>query len=292
MSPDVSRRTRLIVVAIVVIAAVLMIAVVPFIVSPMLDKIQHAQLAKYEKLLALKDPQAPLIKPSMALVGWTFPFWMSLAMMAGAILLIIAKPLYEGKKWAKALTLVCLAMPSIGGAYMLVPFMNFIGKGVPPALAIMTIGLIPYFTVVLADKADWRQRLVDFWVFLMLGVTAAESWSDGHAADRILSGHPVRPLYNADIFVLAPSRNISWIALVLFIIAIYFVAMRMKVGWYLTLFASINVAIIGYATHYWRHATNDYLYLGLMGTILFITLFIPGIRSRVYVEGKDKENAA
>jgi len=281
MSPDLSRQTRLIVVGIVLLAAILMIAVVPFIVDPMLDKIQNAQVARYENMVATNNPQAPLIKPSMALVGWTFPLWMSLSMIGGAILLIIAKELYNGTKWAKALTLLCLAMPSIGGAYMLVPYMNFVGKGIPPALYIMAIGLIPYFTVILADKADWKQRLTDFWIFLMLGVTAAEAWSDGHAADRILAGHPSRPLYADGLFILAPSRDISWISLFFLVAAIYFVAMRHKAGWYLALFGSLNVAIIGYATHYVRHTTNDYLYLGLMGTVLFISLLIPAIKSRL-----------
>ena len=31
-------------------------------------------------------------------------------------------------------------------------------------------------------------------VFLMLGVTAAENFANGHAAFRILYGHPARPL--------------------------------------------------------------------------------------------------
>lgn len=284
MSPELSRQTRLIVVAVVVIAAILMLAVVPFIVAPLTDNVQHAQIAKYEKLKALNDPQAPLIKPAATLIGWTFPLWMSLTMIAGAMLLAIAKYLYDGEKWARALTLFCLSIPSIAGAYMMVPFMNFIGKGVPPSISIMAIGLIPYFTVLLVNKSDWKQKLVDFWVFLLLGVTAAEAWSDGHAADRILSGHPLRPLYADGMFVLAPSRNLSWIALVILVVAIYLLAMRKRAGWFMGIFGGSLAIIAGYSTHYFRHATNDYLYLGLMGTALVVSLVVPAIRTRLIDE--------
>ena len=54
----------------------------------------------------------------------------------------------------------------------------------------MTIGLIPYFAILLAEKVDLTQKVVDFLVFLMLGVTAAEDFANGHAAFRILFGHP------------------------------------------------------------------------------------------------------
>ncbi|MCZ7666976.1 MAG: hypothetical protein M5U34_07005 [Chloroflexi bacterium] len=51
--------------------------------------------------------------------------------------------------WARGLALLCLAVPAMGGAYMIVPWMNFVGTaegGFPPAVTIMAIGLIPYFT--------------------------------------------------------------------------------------------------------------------------------------------------
>lgn len=59
---------------------------------------------------------------------------------------------------------------------MIVPWMNFIGsaKGAfPPAVIMMMIGLVPYSALLLLEKIDLNQKIVDYLVFLMLGVTAA-----------------------------------------------------------------------------------------------------------------------
>lgn len=281
MSPELSRRTRLLVVAVVVLAAILLIAVAPFLIHDSLGKVQSAQIARVAKFFAEGNPQAPLIAPTPALTSWTFPLYMSLSMFGGMILLFIAKPLYNGEKWAKALTLVCLSMPSIGGAYMLVPYLNFVKVGFPTALYVMAMGLIPYFTVILADKGTWKNKAIDFWIFLMLGVTSAEAWSNGHASHRILLGHPKMPQYAEGIFILAPSRNISWIAVIFLVAAIYLLALRKKSGWYAAMFGAANAGLIGFATGYVRTATLDYVWQGLMGTFIVISLLIPAIKKQM-----------
>jgi len=284
MSPDVSRNTRLVVVLVVVIAALLMIAYQPFLVHDSLDKVQNAQIARVEAFTAEGNPQAPLIAPTPALTGWTFPLYMSLTMMAGVILLFVVKPLYEGKKWAKGVALVALSIPAIGGAYMLVPYLNFVKTGFPTALYIMAMGLIPYFTIILADKGTLMQKAIDFWIFLMLGVTAAESWSNGHAAHRILLGHPDMPKYADGIFILAPARNIGWLSVIFLVAAIYLLALRKKSGWYAAMFGAANVGLIGFATATVRTATLDYFYQGIMGTLIVITLLIPAVRKHLAAE--------
>lgn len=288
MSLELSKQTRLIVISVVLIAAVLMIAVLPFTVPSTLNQIQVNQQERVDKFYAEGNPQAPLIETTMELVGWAFPLWMSLTIMAGIILLFIAKPFYNGERWARGLTLLCLSIPAISGAYMLVPYLNFVNVGFPPALYYMIVGLIAYFTVLLAERSDVKQKLLNFWVFLMLGVTAAESWANGHAAHRILDGHPKMPFYAEGIFILAPARNISWIALLFLLAAIYFLAMRTSVGWYLALFGAATTGLIGFATQYVRTATYDYLYQGLMGLAIVITLLIPAVKSRLIDDETDK----
>jgi len=278
MSQEISRNVRLVVVSIVVLAAILMVAVLPFTIPDTLDKIQHAQQVRYDKFLAEGNPQAPLIQPTMALTGWTFPLYMSISMFAGIMLLFIAKPLFNGERWAKALTLVCLSIPSIGGAYMLVPYLNFVGEGFPPALFYMATGLIPYFTVILVDTKGLKAKLVNFWVYLMLGILAAEAWSNGHAAHRIIEGHPARPFYAEGIFILQPARNVSWIAVIFLIAAIYLLALRKKSGWYAALFGATSAGLVGFATQFVRTATYDYLYQGLMGLAIVITLLVPFVK--------------
>ena len=149
-------------------------------------------------------PNTTLLTLTTWLVSFFYPFWGTMSVIGGIALLVIAKPLYEGKAWARGLALLSLAVPSMGGAYMIVPWMNFVGSkegGFPPAIIIMMIGLIPYFAILLADKGDLKQKLVDFFVFMMLGVSAAENFANGHAAFRILYGHPKRPLFAEGISI-------------------------------------------------------------------------------------------
>lgn len=282
-----SRQVRLAVVTLVVVAAILMIAVIPFIGFNMVNPIVTAQQARIEKLTAAGDPQAPLLAYTVWLVSFFFPFWSSMSLIAGIVLLVIALPLYRGERWTRGLALLCLAVPSIGGAYMIVPWMNFIGSaqgGFPPAVAIMTIGLIPYFAILLAEKVDLTQKIVDFLVFLMLGVTAAENFANGHAAFRILFGHPKRPLFAEGIAITYFGWLALWVGMGLCIAAIYLLGEKKISGWYAGLIGGLVTLVASGATHYVRHATNDYLYGALMGLSIVVMLLIPLFKKRLLNE--------
>ena len=278
------RQVRLVVVTLVVIAAILMIAVIPFIGFDMVNPIVKAQQARIEKFTAENNPQAPLLAYTVWLVSFFFPFWSTMSLIGGIILLVIALPFYRGERWTRGLALLCLAMPSIGGAYMIVPWMNFIGSaqgGFPPAVTIMTVGLIPYFVILLAEKVDVTQKVVDFLVFLMLGVTAAENFANGHAAYRILFGHPARPLFAEGIAITYFGWLALWVGMALCIAAIYLLGEKKVSGWYAGLIGGLVTLVASGATHYVRHATNDYLYGALMGLSIVVMLVIPVFKQRL-----------
>lgn len=284
------RNIRLIVVTLVVIAAILMIAVVPFIGFNMVNPIVKAQQARIEKFTAEGNPQAPLLAYTVWLVSFFFPFWSTMSLIAGIVLLVIALPLYRGERWTRGLALICLAVPSIGGAYMIVPWMNFIGSaqgGFPPAVSIMTIGLIPYFALLLAEKVDVTQKVVEFLVFLMLGVTAAENFANGHAAYRILFGHPARPLFAEGIAITYFGWLALWVGMALCIAAIYLLGEKKISGWYAGLIGGLVTMVASSATHYVRHTTNDYLYGALMGLSLVVMFLIPLFKQRLLNEYSD-----
>jgi hypothetical protein len=275
-------------ITVVVIAAILMITVVPFIGFGMANPVASGQLARIEKNLALGTPegnmQAALLKVTPWLITFFYPFWSLLSLIGGITLLVIARDLYNGKKWTRGLALLCLAFPSMGGAYMLVPWMNFIGSvqgGYPPAITIALIGLIPYFTLLLLDKTDWMQKVVDFLVFLMLGVSSAEAFANGHAAFRILYGHPKRPIFAEGISITFIGWLGLWIAAVITIVAIYKLGNRKLSGWYYGVVGGLLTLIASGATHYVRHATNDYLYGALMGLSIVVMLLIPAFKKRL-----------
>jgi hypothetical protein len=278
------RNIRLIVVSLMVIAAILMIAVVPFIGFDLVNPIVKAQQARIEKFTAEGNPQAPLLAYTVWLVSFFFPFWSTMSLIAGIAALAIVLPYYRGERWTRGLALLMFAVPAIGGAYMIVPWMNYIGSvkgGFPPSVIIMSIGLIPYFAILLAEKVDMTQKLVDGLVFLLLGVTAAENFANGHAAFRILFGHPARPLFAEGIAITFFGWLTLWIAMGLCIAAIYLLGEKKSSGWYAALIAGLVTLVGSAATHYVRHATNDYLYGALMGLGIVVMLVIPIFRKRL-----------
>lgn len=293
-----SKQVRQIVTAVVVIAALLMILVVPFIAFDMVNPIVGYQQVRIEKFFAEGNPSAPLLVLTTWLVSFFYPFWGTMSVIGGLALLIIALPLYKGESWARGLSLLCLAVPSMGGAYMIVPWMNFVGSvegGFPPAVIIMTIGLIPYFAILLADKGDVSQKVVDFFVFLMLGVSSAESFANGHAAFRILYGHPSRPKFGPDIAITYFGWLGLWVGAALTIVAIYLLGNRKQSGWYAALIGGLVTMVVSGATHYVRHATLDYLYGSLMGLSIVVMMLIPVIKTRIlnkYAEGNAPEKEA
>ncbi len=279
------KQTRQIVVGLIILAAILMIVYVPFLGFEMVNPIVKYQQARIAKFTAEGNPQAPLLTLTVWLVSFFYPFWSTLSCLAGIALLVIAKPLYNGERWTRGLALILLAIPSIGGAYMIVPWMNFVGSvegGFPPAVIMMAIGLIPYFALILLEKVDWTQRIAEAAVFLMLGVTAAENFANGHAAFRILYGHPARPLFAPGIAITYFGWLALWVAWIMCTLAIYHVGMKKMSGWYMTLIAGAITVVASGATHYVRHATNDYLYGALMGLSLVVLMLIPIVKARLF----------
>ncbi|MBT3390461.1 MAG: hypothetical protein HN413_08625 [Chloroflexi bacterium] len=287
MSQQTSTQVRKLVIGIVLLAAILMIVYVPFQSFKMVNPILGYQLERIEQFKVEENPSWPLLTLTTWLVSFFYPFWGTMSVLAGIALLAIAKALYDGKVWARGLSLFCLAIPSMGGAYMIVPWMNFVGSkegGFPPAVLIMTVGLIPYFAVLLAEKGDLKQKVVDFLVFLMLGVTAAENFANGHAAFRILYGHPKRPIFAEGIAITYFGWLGLWVAFGLLVTAIYKLGTRKLSGWYLTLIAGAITIVVSGATHYVRHATLDYLYGAAMGLSLVVMMLIPFFKERLLAE--------
>lgn len=284
MLAQTNQQTRKIVIGVVIIGAILMIVLIPFMAFDMVNPILNYQIERIEVFTAEGNPAAPLLTLTTWLVSFFYPFWGTLSLVGGIALLFIAIPLFNGKAWARGAALLCLSIPSMGGAYMIVPWMNFVGTqegGFPPAVIIMAIGLIPYFAILLAEKVDTKQKIVDGLVFLMLGVTAAESFANGHAAFRILFGHLKRPLFADGIAITYFGWLGLWVGAAFLIAAIYLLGARKESGWYFTLIAGAIVTVVSGATHYVRHATLDYLYGSLMGLTLVVMLLIPFFKERL-----------
>ena len=133
MLSETPRKTRQVIAIVMVIFALVTIFAEPLMVKQILPPIIAGQQARYEKMSAsdVKEDQvkAELIKDTPFLVSFFYPFWMALGVFGCIVVLAIAKAYVEGKQWARGLALLCFSFVAMGGAYMLVPAINFTGFG-------------------------------------------------------------------------------------------------------------------------------------------------------------------
>jgi len=285
-----SEKVRSTVTAVLVIFALLALFVTPMITKQILPNIIDNQIAKFEKMSASSDPElskkAPLIKDTPYLVSFFYPMWMALSMFGGVIFLVVAKAFKQGQIWSKGVSLLAFALPSIAGAYMLIPWINFVGfgSGFPLPLVIMMIGLIPYFTILLAEEVDGLTKLVYFLTFMALGIAGAHSFTNGHASFRLQWMLPARPLWPEGTWVLWLSTQFMWLGTISLILAIYFLGIRKQSGWYLAMIGGITVTIANIWTHLVRGTTSDYLVGASLGLLVVIFMLVPFFSKRLIDE--------
>jgi hypothetical protein len=288
MLSETPKKTRLVITIVMVVAALATIFAEPLLVKQILPPIIKGQQARYEKMSASDNQEdltkAELIKDTPFLVSFFYPFWMALGVFGCIVVLVIAKQYYEGHQWARGLALLCFAMPSMGGAYMLVPAINFTGFGtyVIYAMIISLMGLIPYFTIILGEKGVVRNKFWAALVFLVLGVQGAHSFANGHASFRIQWMHPARPAWPPGTWVLWLGTQVMWLGTISVILAIYFLGRRKKIGWYLATIGGATTMLANFWTHLVRGTTSDYILGGTFGLIILVLMLIPSIGKSLY----------
>lgn len=289
MLQETPSKTRLIITVVMVVAALVTIFVLPLTTKALLPPIIAEQQARFERLSASDDPQdqttAKLIEDTPYLVSLFYTFWMGLGVAASIVVLVIARAYYRAESWARGVALLCFAIPSIAGAYMLIPWINFVGfekGGFPPQVFIALLGLVPYFTILLGEKSDSTQKVVNFFFFLALGVGAAHSFTNSHAALRIQWMHPARPAWPETTWVLWLGPQTMWWGSLLLIGAILFLGLRKKAGWYMALAGGLIVAFTNSWIHLLRGTTSDYWLGALLGLIVVVLGLIPTFKQRLF----------
>lgn len=280
-----SKSVRLSVTILLIVAAILIIVLEPLLVKGFLPKIIASQQARIEKFSASDDPElqmkAQLISKTPEHVSWGYPLWMALGVFGGVVLLVIARDFYLGKKWARGLALLALAMPSMGGAYMFVPWMNFVKEGFPPPMIIALFGLVPYFTILLAEKVDGAEKAINAIVFAIIGVQGAHSFTNGFASLRFQWMHPGRPAWPGNLWGTWLGTQVMWLGCICVILSIYFLGTKKRSGWYLALIGGGTTMVANYYTHIIRGTTMDYLLGGTFGLIIVVLMLIPGVQNKL-----------
>ena len=273
---DTPQSTRLVIATIAVLVGLFLILAVPFIVQTSLERV----LNKLQSAMV----ERPELESGIALFSLFYPLWRALAFVAGITLLSISPSIYKGKDWTYPLALSAFAIPSVGGMFMFLPYISFVG-GFPLPMVVSWAGLLGYWSTLLLHRSDRMQKVVNFLVFTLIGMLTTHAFVIGIAAQRMLITRPGKPLFNGiQWWVLTLSGEVNWIGVLMLLVSIPLLAMRKRSGWWLAFIASLSILLIDAPTQILRTRTLDYLYGSLLSVALIVFLSIPAFKKRLITD--------
>jgi len=272
--PSTSRRAM-----VVLVAGLLAITTVPLLVS------SSMQAVLSRTAIVVAESGNPLLATAPRVVTLFFPMWGGLSMAAGAALLVVARPIARAEAWAQPAAVGLLAIPSITGAFLSGPTMFFAREAAPNFVAILLIGLVPYFILLLSGPGSKGEKLAKFFVFLFLGVTAAWSFSNGGSSLRMLMARPEGQVLNAGNYGFLLGIPAVMLGVVLVILAIPILAARKRAGRLLASSGLLTIAA-GTSTFFLTHPGIMEFPVGILLAGLTLALVaIPSIGGRLVEEG-------
>jgi hypothetical protein len=258
---------------------VLSFTALPFLIARTMTAVLEGAAAK------IPASGNPLIATAPRIVIAFFPVWGGLSIAAGVALLLVAWAIHKGEAWARPAAIGLLAIPSITGAYYSGPVMYFGKSALPIFILVALLGLVPYFTILLWGKASAGEKIARFFVFLMLGVTAAWSFSNGGSSLRMFWARPEYYPLDASNTGFILGVPVIWAGVLATVISIPFLADKTRVGWRLSV-VGLGIILVGSLILRVTHpGTKEFLIGIIMAVISLALLFIPAI-SRKLVEVK------
>lgn len=268
-----SRQARMMMGGLCILVGLFLLVAAPLIVQTSLERVLGA-------LLEVSEAE-PKYSSGIALFNLFYPLWRALGIVAGVTLLVIAYPLYKAESWTYPVGLSAMAIPSVSGMFMFLPYISWVG-GFPLPMVISWIGLIGYWGLLMLRKSTWRDKGVNFLAFTLVGMVATHSFVLGIGSQRMLLTRPGQPLYQGvEWWVLTVVGEVVWIATVMLLVSIPLLAARRPAGWWLAVIASLSVLLVDVPTQVIRTKTFDYLYGALLAAALLITLMVPAFRRRL-----------
>lgn len=281
MENNTTSNARLIMTALVLLTGILLIAILPEFGMKSMDAVLKGAYMKIEKV------GNPALLAAPKLVKFFFPFWTGLSMVVGIALLFLAVPIYRGEKWGRPIALGLLAIPSIGGAYMLGPIMFFASSAINVSIYFMLAGLIPYFVILLYEQSSGIAKTRNFFIFTLLGVTAAYNFGNGHSSLRQLwSSLEQNPQAVDHSFALGVIVN--WVGVILVVIGIPLLAGRTKAGWWTATLGTFAM-LVGTGQLFLGHTeTVEFIVGTSMALVTALLLITPKIGGALLLEQETK----
>jgi hypothetical protein len=266
---------RLAMAVIAAIAGILLCTVVPLSISRAMDAVLKGAMLK------IAATGNPALEPAPKLVVFFFPFWGAMSMVAGSTLLVLTIPIYRDESWARPAAIGMLAIPSVTGAYMSGPVMFFAKSSLSLFIIVMLVGLVPYFAILLWGRSSVGEKVANFFLFLLLGVTAAWTFSNGHSSLRMLLARPEPYIFDTGRLSFALGIPTVWTGVVLVMVGIPLLAARTRTGWWLAAIGLLTI-LIGTTHIYLTHLTTTEFLMGIvMAVVSLALLLIPVIGGRL-----------
>ncbi|MCP4139253.1 MAG: hypothetical protein GY755_02995 [Chloroflexi bacterium] len=291
MTNETTQKGRLIMTIVAVVVGLFLVFSAPFIsmnaLTPALKNLTNVH--------QVQQPDGVWDTPVKILTA-TFHVWIALFVFGGATLLVIAKDIYADKKWARPLALTMLALPSMGGMTMVIPWMvlvwsdalgNKVSSGMPAAMPIMLIGLVGYFIMLLTEKADAKTKVAQTITFGALGVVGGMVFMNAqHGVRHFLTKGPFYESSesNPELFL---GGFVMYAAVALFFVAIYFMAARKESGWYFAMITGIvtfAAAFLAFVDRYNVPSGQEWLRGAVLSAIFIAIIAVPWFRKRIYGE--------
>lgn len=291
-------------------------------------------------------PFDPDFYPAVPILGATYGIWFVILWLGGALAIVIAKSIYDGKEWARSAMLGLAAIPAVAGMTMWIPWMVLVvsdysngpvagilppPEGISPAAPVlwtMVFGLIFYYIFLLVDQDTLKNKIIKLIPYTFLGVVAGMVFMNGQHGVRYfifipeyleytssfhplgnfytnldhydaiglvktsqqqidtgLLKHTVEAIYDPNTLTLLLGGFMNYASSYLMVIAIPFLAMKKKFGYYTVLFTSLATALIGFDGFFVR-SSFEWLVGGIMSLALFIMFLIPIFRN-VFLEKEE-----
>jgi len=224
----------------------------------------------------------------ITLFGLFYPLWRALGYVAGIVLIAIAPSILKGEEWTRKVELTAYAVPSVGGMFMFLPYISFVG-GFPIPMMVSFVGLIGYVSVFLFHRYDsTSEKIANLVTFVFIGMLATHAFVIGIGAQRMLLTRPGQPFFEGlEWWILTMSGEINWIAVLMLFASIPMMADRKKTGWWLAFVSALSIITINVPTQIIRTATPDYLIGALLGAGLLALLLI--FKNRLVDEDQSRD---
>jgi len=271
-----SNNNRVILAIITALIGLLMITAVPIITQVSLERVLVE--------LAIVVEGDPKFASGIKLFGLFYPIWRALIFVGGIALIAISPAINKGEKWTYPAAMTIFALPSIGGMFMFLPYISWVG-GFPLPMTISWLGLAGFWvSIFLQDNPKWV-KWAQFFALTFIGMLATHAFTIGIGAQRMLMTRPGQPLYaGLEWWILTIAGEVNWIGTILLVISIPFLTLRKKSGWWLALVGSLAILVIDAPTQIIRTKTFDYLYGSLLAIGVLVSLLIPFLKNHLLDE--------